>query len=592
MDLHNKDSKLTKKSILRVADMFCGGGGISEGLRQAGMEVVYGLDSNASAIETFRNNHPNALAIKTKIEDLNTDSIPEFDVLVGGPPCVEFSASKQGRGNILEGLKLVQAFLRLVHEKKPRYWIMENVPKIVLHLPEKIPLNWIGIDEDGFLDVPVRSHFHVAEFGVPQARERFLMGNFPIPETTHFNAEAGMLLGLAEGKREWVNLQKVLDSLPSPLESRPDDAVKVKDVNYELSIDCAELTDHFHEVELSESEARGLRKAKESHPFMGWMPFPDKTNRPARTVVATQLGRETLIIGETINGKARFRRATVRECAVLQGYPITYQFFGPSLNARYKIVGNSVPPLFTYYIGREIQEAEERPFPNSPKVCRTPYKLSEPILKQQVRRRPNYSITRKFAELVPGKEVRGCRVELTNMGDSPGTTNYGHKKVKHVVEWRCRLSIGEGKANLRQAFLSENECRNLVEQLKADRKTVNLMTAVNSKFEQNVVPILTDATTLQAAWAQKLSNAVHPEEVVDRISDVVDSIFPPENYRDILLSPDHMLDFLPRKGLRIRLAIAALLTARCCSYLNQGVYPSSAAEQFVPEHWAAGKVSV
>ena len=111
---------------MRVADLFCGGGGISEGLRLAGFEIVYGLDNSKAAVDTFQHNHPKATVVKSAIEDIDTDSIPEFEVLVGGPPCIEFSASKQGRGNILAGLKLIQAFLQVVYKRKPKYWIMEN----------------------------------------------------------------------------------------------------------------------------------------------------------------------------------------------------------------------------------------------------------------------------------------------------------------------------------------------------------------------------------------------------------------------------------------------------------------------------------
>jgi len=93
--------------------LFCGGGGISEGLKQAGLSIVFGLDTSKPAVDTFSHNHPDAEVIKASIVDIDVKNIPEFDVLVGGPPCVEFSASKQGRGNILAGLKLVQAFLRV-----------------------------------------------------------------------------------------------------------------------------------------------------------------------------------------------------------------------------------------------------------------------------------------------------------------------------------------------------------------------------------------------------------------------------------------------------------------------------------------------
>ena len=93
---------------------------------------------------------------------------------------------------------------------------------------------------------------------------------------------------------------------------------------------------------------------------MGVMPFPDPLNRPARTVVATQLGRETLVI-RSANGVG-FRRATVRECATLQTFPINFHFCGNSVSSRYRQAGDAVPPMLIFYIAREIMKIEGMEF--------------------------------------------------------------------------------------------------------------------------------------------------------------------------------------------------------------------------------------
>ena len=137
-------------------------------------------------------------------------------------------------------------------------------------------------------------------------------------------------------------------------------------------------------------------------------------------VVATQLGRETLVLSsEADDGTAVYRRATVRECATLQTFPTTYQFFGNSIGARYRIVGDAVPPRLTYLIGKEIRQLE-----NSQDAVIGPIDFSQPLelappVVEKPRKRPNAPMqwTRKFAELVPGKKVRGCRVELDNQGE-------------------------------------------------------------------------------------------------------------------------------------------------------------------------------
>ena len=87
---------------------------------------------------------------------------------------------------------------------------------------------------------------------------------------------------------------------------------------------------------------------------MGKMKFPDDLLVPSRTVVATQMGRETIVIQDKTNRKFTYRRPTVRECASLQSFPINYQFYGNSLNIRYRLVGDAVPPKLSYEIGKQI----------------------------------------------------------------------------------------------------------------------------------------------------------------------------------------------------------------------------------------------
>ena len=315
---------------MRVIDLFCGCGGLSLGFQMAGFEVVYGLDNNKDAILSYERNFPTAKVDCKKIEDLSELDIPDAEIIIGGPPCVNFSSSKGSRANVLEGLKLVQAFLRFVWERKPQYWIMENVPRIGLHLPENIPLEWIGVNEPGFLDVPSKKLFEINKFGAPQNRKRLLLGNFPIPNPLNPRVKT---------------LGEVVSSFPNPnTKPRKKD---IKDPIFNLKIKEVKLTDHFYDTSLDPVEVRRIRGVKENHPYMGFMPFPDNLEKPARTVVALQMGRETLVLP---SGKGKFRRPTVRECASYTNLPNNFQLGGKTVASRYKQIGNAVPPVLPYHI--------------------------------------------------------------------------------------------------------------------------------------------------------------------------------------------------------------------------------------------------
>ena len=556
---------------LRVVDLFCGPGGVSEGLRLAGLETVYAMDKEKSAVETFARNHPGAIVERLDVTDLDPSSLPEFDILVGGPPCVEFSASKGNRGNILEGLRLVQLFLRVAYLRKPRYWIMENVPRIVLHLPSDIPLRWIGIDEPGSLHVPVRAEFNCSEYGVPQNRRRYLIGSFPVPNRTHCDPNGAIDLFADRAQLPaWRTLGDVLQALPSPL--KHGQGSKVTDPNYGFEIATSQLTDQFHDVVLDEATSRQIRRAKTAHPYMGAMAFPDVLHRPARTVVATQLGRETLVIGERIAGSDVYRRATVRECGTLQSFPITYQFCGTTLGAKYRLAGDAVPPRLAYLIGLEIRKAEGLPL--VPPLVRTEalFLADKAMVRLSTRVRSKaLSLNRKFAQLVPGKEVRGCRVEFDNLGSETIDIQCAFPRTQHLVTWSARLYVGEGSRTLRTEVLTVADAtRELASLLEASADCRERILALAREADTELPSRLPDASTLQATWSRHHEHIVGPEEVVDLLSDLVNRYFPTSIFANAYTGPSEVLSWLPSKGLRVRLAVGLLVAAYAAEIVNKG----------------------
>lgn len=546
---------------MRVCDIFCGPGGISEGLRLAGFTIAYGLDYDRAAVATFRANHPEARAECRDATGLKATELPDCEMIVGGPPCVNFSTSKGNRANILEGLQLVQAFLRMVHDLKPKFWMMENVPRIVLHLPEEIPLKWLGIKAKGYLAAPVRSELNTSEYGVPQSRRRFLIGNYVPPEPTH-TADSQVSL-FQHSLRPVRTLGDVVSTFPDPLGTSHGNRV-IHDPVYDHALPVSSFTDHFGNVQISAEETDRIRRAKTEHPYMGRMDFPDRLDRPARTVVATQLGRETLVLAST----GGLRRATVRECASLQSFPISYQFTGDSLNARYRQVGDAVPPLLAYAIGSAIRESiGEQVHP--PKLHDSPLSLSSPVtLKQRRESVRRFSALRKFASMIPGKEVRGCRADFDNLGEPSGVC--GRKGAVHSVGWTARLYVGEGKGVMRKAAVDfESALADLAQIVHVNpragqRSFVKLVTLIRDKL----VGAVPDASTLQAVWTQQTRNQPGPEEVSDILRDIVNTSFPAETYAEIKLRPS-CITISPPTGIRVRILAGLAAAAAAAELANR-----------------------
>ena len=149
----------------RVIDLFCGAGGFSHGFQMAGFEIVLGVDNWKGCEETFRHNHEGADFQLKDINELDPYNLPQADIIIGSPPCTEFSRANRKK-NPLVGFRLVDAFLGIVEASEPDYWIMENVSnrELLDHL-------------DGYPKMVVRC----SDFGLGTIRKRLFTGRFPQP---------------------------------------------------------------------------------------------------------------------------------------------------------------------------------------------------------------------------------------------------------------------------------------------------------------------------------------------------------------------------------------------------------------------------
>lgn len=139
----------------KVVDLCCGAGGFSEGFRQAGFDIILGVDIWKVSLQSFKLNHK-CDVIKKDIRFI--ESLPECDVIIGSPPCQNLSKISRTK-NDTKGLELIHEFERIVKENNPDYWVWENVDYIKKYYPSASILNsW--------------------DFGLPQRRIRAFVSNF------------------------------------------------------------------------------------------------------------------------------------------------------------------------------------------------------------------------------------------------------------------------------------------------------------------------------------------------------------------------------------------------------------------------------
>ncbi len=121
---------------MNLVDLCSGAGGLSLGMTMAGHTVIAAYDHDADAVATYRRNLGDHAQV-ADLRDLRACDLPDCDGIVGGPPCQPFSNSVQGiqRVGSLKGplneRNLIPDFIRLVLEKRPAFFLMENVPGLL-----------------------------------------------------------------------------------------------------------------------------------------------------------------------------------------------------------------------------------------------------------------------------------------------------------------------------------------------------------------------------------------------------------------------------------------------------------------------------
>jgi DNA (cytosine-5)-methyltransferase 1 len=309
---------------MKVISLFSGCGGIDLGFIKAGAKVVWANDIDCDAVKTYKRNIGEHIVCKD-IYEVNVDEIPnDADMIAGGFPCLGFTIAKGKTRNINDKYNfLYKEYIRVLQAKMTKYFLIENVPGM------KSGKEFNEFFEQmikEFEDVGYRIKYKTllaSEYGVPQNRKRIIIigtrndianePNFPSP--TH-SKEDSLLL------KPFVTLHDAIADLPN-----------------EYSDEVANHSGSKHRVKINGYV--GNRQ-------LDWQkPSPTITGRGSRSGGA--------VIHPHPNNE---RRLSVRECARLQSFPDDFYFEG-SNGAGFAHIGNAVPPMLAFHIGKEFMKVIE-----------------------------------------------------------------------------------------------------------------------------------------------------------------------------------------------------------------------------------------
>jgi DNA-cytosine methyltransferase len=482
-----------------AGDLFCGAGGFSEGFRQAGFSIRWGVDNWEPAVNTFSNNFPEAKVFKDDILSFDFQKLESVDVLIGSPPCTHFSlANKGGNGDITRGLKLVSRFMDAVEALRPRYHIMENVPPLHQIFERKLPRSFRERVDKCF---PHRLILNSADFGVPQSRRRLFSGNFPEPQK----------IGNTQ-----VPMRRIIYGLPYPVQARrPQTAVC--DSLYGFTIPSLKLTNHFMDTSLDNDSVKECKRMKKRHPWYGPMRFPDALELPSRTI-DTNTGataRQGIVILDSRKKPPIYRALTLRERASLQGFPITYQFCAGFLGQRSSLVGNAVAPPVARALGLAIRRDMALPLEFD-----ATFKLPEtlpPDVISRFRLVHRFPLKRTYRCFIPGTKPF-ARVDFDNRGVRPAVHPAGEST--HLVEWQPLLYLGYARDYASFKLNLGIACRIAVYTSLSTGRSPQLIKEVVSASSRLFAETVPDASTLQAIWSGRMKGFVNPDWIVNRTAHI------------------------------------------------------------------------
>jgi len=358
---------------------------MSEGFRQAGFEVLLGVDCDPFSVKTFQRNH--GKAIQCKIENLTANRIRKevegrkITALIACPPCTAFSTiavaklrslnKSANRRNPLN--KLYREVLRLVKDLQPPFFVIENVARMF-----SISDGTIKKEIESELKRHYKVSFYlddVKNFGVPQSRKRgVIIGNNlgipnPVLRQTHYDPRKEDTSG---GRKPYETVRSAISDLPRITIGKGAEFMKYSSASsltqYQRQRRKGSRGVYHHTAR--EHNQRDLKIFKMLRPgtCIKDLPkrynpyrkdaFPDRFkkqpwNRPSSTIIA-HLCKDGLM---HIHPDGRQNRTiTARESARLQSFDDSYFFEGPRTK-QYIQIGNAVPPLFARKIATSILDS-------------------------------------------------------------------------------------------------------------------------------------------------------------------------------------------------------------------------------------------
>lgn len=340
-------------ATIEAVDLFCGAGGLTRGLEDAGVRVRAGFDIDPDCEYPYSANNSATFVLKSVADLSAADITPWFTpgavrLLAGCAPCQPFSTMANNSTTRDEKKwGLLGEFARLVREIQPELVTMENVPRVTNHAPYQQFIS--ALQELGY-KVDARS-VRCTDLGIPQDRRRFVLVASRLGDI-HLHSETGSL----------PTVREAIGDLPK------------------LAAGETDPHDSMHKARaLSKIN---LERMRASLPGGTWHDWPQHLLSPCHKVASGASYKSvysrmvwekpapTMTTQCCSFGTGRFghpeqdRGISLREAAILQSFPVNYSFVPEgqpiSFSSVGRMIGNAVPPKLGFVVGQTLLKHLEK----------------------------------------------------------------------------------------------------------------------------------------------------------------------------------------------------------------------------------------
>ncbi|MDD5021704.1 MAG: DNA cytosine methyltransferase [Endomicrobiaceae bacterium] len=322
---------------IKIISLFSGAGGLDLGFHMSGFQTIWANEYDPEIWDTFEHNFKNVVLDRRSITDIQAKEIPSTEGIIGGPPCQSWSEAGAGRGINDSRGKLFYDYIRILKDKQPKFFLVENVSGMLQPKHKEAFTNFVK----DFAKVGYTISWKLLnanDYNVPEDRLRvFIVGyRKDLNKKFEFPKENCKKLTLKDAIYDLRLAQPAKDKNKTNGE-------ELKIANHEY------MNGGFSTIYMSRNRVRswdepsftiqaGGRHAP-IHPQAPKMKFISQNKR------IFEPGNEHL-----------YRRLSVRECARIQTFPDNFIFKYKDIASGYKMVGNAVPVNLAFIIAKNIKK--------------------------------------------------------------------------------------------------------------------------------------------------------------------------------------------------------------------------------------------